>query len=96
VPAGRLLTIRVPQIGPVDTTVVFVKPGRSTTECNNPDAVVPVDEGRSTTPAQITAIFGQAEPRFSILQPLTFVACIATASGEAPAWQNIEITVQFG
>jgi hypothetical protein len=95
VPPGRLLKIRIPQIGPVDLTVYFVKAGRSTTECNNPNAVVPLNEGQSTTPTQINAIFGQTEPRFSTTAPLTFVACIGINSGEAPDWRNIEITVQF-
>jgi hypothetical protein len=95
VPPGRLLRIRVPQVGPVDLSVYFVKAGRSTTECNNHNAVVPVNEGQSTTPAQIAAIFGQSEPNFSTVRPLTFVACIATTAGEAPNWRNIEITVQF-
>jgi hypothetical protein len=92
---GRLLQIHVPQVGLVDRTVYFVKPGRSTTECDDPSAVVAVDEGRSTTPSQMSAIFGQAEPRFSTSQPLAFVACIGSAAGEAPFWMDIEITVQF-
>jgi hypothetical protein len=95
VPSGRLLQIRVPQVGPVDLSVYFVKAGHSTKECSNASAVVPVNEGQSTTPEQISAIFGQSQPSFSTTNPLAFVACIATNAGEAPNWRDIEITVQF-
>ena len=91
---GHLLQIRVPQVGLVDLSVRFVRAGHSTAECNDPNAVVAVNEGQSTTPAQINAIFGQFEPNFSTLQPLTFVACIAT-TGAVYDWLPIEITVQF-
>jgi hypothetical protein len=30
-----------------------------------------------------------------VVQPLTLVAYLGTASGEAPEWRNIEITVRF-
>jgi len=93
VPRGRLLQIRVPRVA-LNRTVYFVKAGHSSAECNNPNAVVPVNEGQSTTPAQINEIFGRSEPEFSTLQPLTFVACISP-TGQAPDWINIEITVQF-
>jgi len=95
VPRGHLVQIRVPQIGPVDTSIYFVKAGHSTTECNDPNAVVPVDEGSTTNPRQISAIYGQAEPAFSSTNHLFFVACIATNAGEAPNYRNIEITVEF-
>jgi hypothetical protein len=91
VPPGRLLDIRIPQIGFVD----FVKAGHSTQQCNDPDAVVPVNEGQSVTPDQIRAIFGQPEPHFSTARPLTFVACVGTAAGEALNWRNIEISVLY-
>lgn len=95
VPSGRMTQIRVPQIGPVDTTIYFVKAGRSTKECGNPEAVIPLDEGRSTTSQQIQAIFGQSEPRFSTTSPLFFVACIGSSSGEIPNWRDIKITVRY-
>jgi hypothetical protein len=79
----------------VDHSIYFVKAGHWTTECNNPNAVVPVSEGQSTTPAQITAIYGQSQPNFSTTNPLPFVACIATTAGQPPDWIDIEITIQF-
>jgi len=91
---GRLVGIEVPRIGLVDRTVLFVKAGRSTAECNNPAAVVALDEGQSATPDQIQDIFGQSQPRFSSGQPLSFLACVGTA-GDLPDWLDIEITVRF-
>jgi hypothetical protein len=90
---GRVLQIRVLPSSSV-ATVLFVKPGRSTQECANPDAVVPVDSGSTTTPEQMTAIFGQAEPRFSTFSPIRFAGCVLIP-GKPPNWVNIEITIDF-
>jgi hypothetical protein len=91
-PPGRLLQIRLPQVGLSDTAVLIVKAGRSTQECNSSDAVVRLHEGQTTTPAQITAIYGTAQPTFSTLMPLFVVACVAH-NGPLLHWVNIEITV---
>jgi hypothetical protein len=45
VPAGRLLRIRIPQVGFPDVALAFVKRGHSTQECNDPSAVVMIGEG---------------------------------------------------
>jgi hypothetical protein len=95
VPSGRLLQIRIPQVGPVDLSFKFVKAGRSTTECNDAGAVVEVAEGQSTTPDQINAIFGASEPGFSTQNPLVFTACVGSDAGEAPNFRNVEINVRF-
>jgi hypothetical protein len=94
VPPGRLTQIRVPQVGPSDLEVRFVKHGRSTAECNNPAAVVVVREGQSTTPEMVNAIFGVSEPRFSTTSPLVFTACVGT-TGPLPNFVNTQITVRF-
>lgn len=95
VPSGRLVQIRVPQIGPMDFSFKFVKAGRSTQDCNDPGAVVEVAEGQSTTPEQISAIFGASEPGFSTVNPVVFRACVGSDAGELPNWRDIEITVRF-
>jgi len=89
VPPGRLLRIRVPQSGLVDFALAFVKAGHSTQECGNSNAVVEVAEGATTTPAQMTAIYGVPEPKY----PVAFVACFVTPSGSFPDFVNIEITI---
>jgi len=94
VPPGVLLQIRIPQIGFSDTSVLFVKPGHSTEECNDPNAVIQVNEGQTTTSAQISAIYGQSQPPFSTVSPLYFVACIGK-SGPLVDTMDIEITVRF-
>jgi Fibronectin type III domain len=93
--SGRLTQVRFPQTGSADRTLYFVRQGRSTAECNNPSAVVPITEGQTTTPDQLEAIFGQEQPTYevSILvnRPLVFTACINP--GTAPDFVSIQITV---
>jgi hypothetical protein len=61
-------------VGSVDPSVYVVKFGRSTKECYDPNAVISVNEGQSTSPEQIRAIFGQSEPSFSTANPLAIQA----------------------
>lgn len=91
---GRLLQIRVPQAGPADVAVKFVKPGRRTDECDSPSAVVEVPEGQTTTPAQMNEIFGVAEPRFSQANPLIVIACMG-GGGPVLNFVQLQATVRF-
>jgi Fibronectin type III domain len=94
VPPGRLLQIRVPESGLQDTAISFVKQlGHSTTECGNPNAVVVVIEGETTSPEKMTAIFGVPQPKYSSLNPVLFVACVAKPPGQFPDLVDIEITL---
>jgi hypothetical protein len=95
VPPGRLLQMRVPQSGlQVDMAVSFVKPGHSTTECGNPNAVVVIREGETASPAQMTAIFGVPQPKYSSPNPINFVACNIGPAGQIPDIVEIEITIK--
>ena len=73
----------------------FFKPGSSSDQCYNPDAVVTVNQGTSTTAAQLTAIYGKAEPFYSAAQPIPFLACIVKSSAATPipTVVDVEITV---
>ncbi len=73
----------------------FLKPGSSNDQCYDPDAVVTLNQGTSTTAAQITAIFGTAEPFYSAAQPIPFLACILKSSlaVPVPTVVDIEITI---
>jgi hypothetical protein len=94
-PPGRVLKIRFPQIGSVDTFLAFVKPGHSTEEFPDSNAFVVLTEGQSTTPAQMTAIFGVATPPYSTTNPINFVAVLGEPLAfPLPSWVNIEITIQ--
>ena len=49
----------------------FIKPGRSTDECEDPSAVVRLNPGATLTAAEMTELFGAATPAL----PIVFVAC---------------------
>lgn len=92
---GAVVSFRYPQVGSRDTALSFVKPGRSTSECGDPGAVVVVNEGQTATAAQISAIFGQERPRFATGRPLNFLACYSGPSSTLPNFINIQITIEF-
>jgi hypothetical protein len=95
VPPGRVLRIKLPQVGFVDTFLAFVKTGHSTEEYPVPNAFEILTEGQSTTPAQMTAIFSVATPPYSTTNPLNFVAVLGEPlSTPLPTWVDIEITIQ--
>ena len=95
VPAGRLLRIRLPAVGFPDTSLAFVKRDHSTQECGNASAVVVIGEGQTTTPAQLSEIYGVAEPTFTTSAPIPFIACYFTNSGLTPGFVTIEIDVIY-
>jgi hypothetical protein len=97
VPPGRIRRIRVPQLGPVDLQVQFVKLGHSTTECGKPSAVVVLTEGQETIPQQLTEIFGVSEPQFDTQDHVFFVTCIGLSDSTTPLPNRIpiDITVLF-
>jgi hypothetical protein len=90
VPAGHVNQIRVPSPGLVPR-VGFVKKSHTTEECGDPNAVVIIDAGQTTTAAQMTAIFGVARPPFSTTSPIGFVACVD--GGNLPGFIQIELTI---
>jgi Fungal fucose-specific lectin len=94
-PSGRLLRIRLPQVGFPDLALAFVKHGQSTANCGDPGAVVVLAEGQTTTTTQLAEIFGASEPRFSTGNPLFFIACLSQTGGSLPNFVRIEITIAF-
>jgi hypothetical protein len=91
---GTVSAITYPQSGFLDTTLLFVKLHHSTSECGDPNAVVPVKEGTTTSPAQLTAIFGSATPSFSTTSPLGMVACFS-GPNPTPSFINVLMSVKF-
>jgi hypothetical protein len=91
---GRVTAITYPASGFLDTTLLFVKAGHSTSQCGDPNAVVPVKEGSTTTPAQLSAIFGTATPPFSTTSPFGAVACFS-GPNPTPSFINLSMNVQF-
>jgi len=95
VPPGRVHKINFPQSGSVDTFLALVKIGHSTEEFPDSNAFVTLTEGQSTTPAQMTAIFGVATPPYSTTNPINFVAVIGEPqSAPLPSFVDIQITIQ--
>jgi len=92
VPAGHVIQIAVPSQG-VYPRVAFVKTGHSTEMCGDPNAVVIVLAGRTTSPAQMTAIFGVPKPSFSSTSPIGFVACV---DGGPLPFVQIQLTISEG
>ncbi|MGW0969989.1 hypothetical protein [Streptomyces sp. NPDC002516] len=93
VPPFHLLGVKFPQFGSVDQQVFLVKPGHSTEECGDSNAVIQLAEGQSLTPAQITTLYGSAQPHFTTLNPLGAVACW-NGNGGFPNFVDLNITIQ--
>lgn len=56
--------------------LAFVKPGFSTTQCGNANAVTTLAPGATMTSAQLTTLYGSAQP--SLRQQIPFLACAST------------------
>ena len=66
--------------------VMFVKPNRSTNDCGNPSAVVPLSPSKTMTSDEMKAAFGTSAPRL----PVTFLACAASSTALRVVYLNIE------
>jgi len=64
-------------------TLLFVKPGKSTSECSDPSATVRIAPRGMVTADQMKSLYGSTTPRL----PITFLACITT-----PMPQSISLT----
>ena len=72
---ARLREISIPKTGnPTEFVARFVKKGRSTNECNNPNAVVTLAPGEAATPSQLNELYGSSSPS----GPIKFLACVGT------------------
>ena len=87
---GNLTQIKIPSPDPGISYVSFIKVRHSTEECNNPDAVVTLRPGESTTPNTLAEIFGVASPAF----PVSFIACIGVPQGQ-PLPTSVAITITY-
>ena len=82
------MKISIPSVASKTLYVKFVKVGRTTADCGNPNAVVTVTDGQTSTTNQLKAIFGSTQPRF----PIRFVACVGASSGLVGNSVQINIT----
>jgi hypothetical protein len=67
----------------------FVKPGRSTTECGNRDAVMRLSPGQTMTADQMKTLWASATP--SLVQRLPFLACAVTQY--STVWVNVQYRI---
>jgi hypothetical protein len=86
--SGRLRSVThvtsvVPNIG---AEALFLKPGRSSSDCHDPAAVVALGRGETLTEADMREVFGDDEPRL----PVRFRACITTVAA-TPATVDLDI-----
>lgn len=83
-PKGKLLKVELNSVWP---SVFFVKPGHSTAECADADALVTLLPGQTLPEQGMIDAFGAAEPDL----PILFVSCIGN-SGPLLEWVPIKIT----
>ncbi|HKY26329.1 MAG TPA: hypothetical protein VJM12_00130 [Pyrinomonadaceae bacterium] len=77
---GNLLTV---QNAHQSATLLFVKPGKSTTDCSDSNATVQVAPRTMLTADQMKTLYGSTSPRL----PINFLACVTT-----PTPQSIQLT----
>jgi hypothetical protein len=82
---GSLLSV---QNASQNATLLFVKPGKSTNDCSDPKATVPVAGRATMTPDQMKTLYGSATPRLAI----NFLACLVTPTTQSLSLVFINLT----
>ena len=85
---GNLLTVRNDSSS---DTLLFVKPGKSTINCGDPNATVGVASRAAMTADQMKTLYGSATPRL----PINFLACLATPTPQTFSSTPITITYKL-
>jgi hypothetical protein len=86
---GNITQIEIPEVNGQTLQVSFVKRGYKMTETlNNPDATVMLTSGQTSTPSQITELFGTAQKKLHV----KFVAFVAASQGKEPNSVAIKIS----
>jgi hypothetical protein len=83
-PVGNLTSVRSSHVNP---TLYFVKPGHSTSECEDSDAVITLEANNEISPDEMETLYGSPTPEL----PITFLACAGVAAN-LPNWISINIT----
>lgn len=85
---GKLLTV---QNASGSATLLFVRPGQSTSSCGEPRDSVRVAPRAAMTAAQMKTLYGLETPRL----PITFLACLASATSQSIGLTHLNITYQL-
>jgi hypothetical protein len=72
-------------------TLMFVKPGKTTNNCSDPSATVPIAPGAKMTVEQMKTLYGLAMPRL----PINFVACLVTSPSRPIGLTFLNITYRL-
>jgi hypothetical protein len=85
---GSLLTVRNAS---GSATLIFVKPGQSTSSCGEPRDTVRVAPRAAMTAQQMKILYGSETPRL----PITFLACLVTTTTQSVSATSLNITYQL-
>jgi hypothetical protein len=85
---GNLLTV---QNASQSATLLFVKPGKSASDCSDPNATVRVAPRAMMTPDQMKTLYGSATPRLAI----PFLACLTTPTSQSISLTYVNITYKL-
>lgn len=85
---GSLLTV---QNASNSATLLFVKPGKSTNDCSDPNAIVRVAPRAMMTADQMKTLYGSATPRLAI----NFLACLTTPTPQSISLTFLNITYKL-
>lgn len=85
---GNLLTV---QNASQSATLLFVKPGKSTNNCSDPNATISVAPRATMTADQMKTLYGSATPRLAI----NFLACLTTPTSQSISLTFLNITYKL-
>ena len=85
---GNLLSV---QNASQSATLLFVKPGKSTTDCSDPTATLRVAPRGMMTADQMKILYGSATPRLAI----NFLACLTTPTPQSISLTFLNITYKL-
>jgi hypothetical protein len=85
---GSLLSV---QNASQTATLLFVKPGRQTSQCSDATATVPLPPGASLTADQLKTLYASATPRL----PATFLTCLTTPTPQSISLTFVNITYRL-
>jgi hypothetical protein len=85
---GNLLTV---QNASQSATLLFVKPGKSTNDCSDPNATVRVAPRATMTADQMKTLYGSATPRLAV----NFLACLTTPTPQSISLTFLNITYKL-
>jgi hypothetical protein len=85
---GNLLSVR--NASP-SATLMFLKPGKSTTECSSPTATLRVAPRAAMTADQMKTLYSSETPRL----PITFLACVSSPTSQPISLTHLNITYKL-